>query len=198
MDQQSAPPPAPSAPLARTSNPGQATGIIGVILAFVGLAPFGLILAIISTVQSKKVKAPTMLGIIGIVINAIAVVVLAFLIIIISTHYSGIQETAKNADSKNAAGTVAKLAESYYAAHHSYPQSVSDFEKESGLSLTKTRIHITAIPPTDNSTIMYRACGLAGAQIIYFSSVNNIPVSSYLGDGDATSCNANQPINKTA
>jgi len=197
MDQQSVLPPAPSVP-ARTPNPGQASGIIGVILAFVGLAPFGLILAIISTVQSKKAKAPTTLGIIGIVINAIAVFVLAFLIIIISTHYSGIQETAKNADSKNAASTVAKLAESYYAAHHSYPQSVGDFEKESGTSLAVTRIHVTAIPPTDNSTIMYRACGLAGAQIIYFSSVDNIPVSSYLGDGDAASCSAKQPINKTA
>ena len=197
MEQQ---PTSPAAPAESTAvnNPGQATGIIGVILAFVGLAPFGLILSIISTVQSKKAGASIVLGIIGVVINAIAVFVLAFLILIISTHYSGIQETAKNADSKTAAGTVAKLAESYYAAHHSYPQSVSDFEKESGSSLAKTRIHVTATPPTDNSTVMYRSCGLAGAQIIYFSSVENIPVSSYLGDADAATCNASQPINKTA
>lgn len=190
--------PSPESAAARTINPGQATAIVGLILAFVGLAPFGLVLAIISTVQSKKASASPMLGIIGIVINAIAVFVLAFLIVIISTHYSGIQETAKNADAKHAAGTVAKLAENYYAAHHSYPQSVSDFEKESGSSLEKTRIHVTAVPPTDNNTVMYRACGLAGAQIIYFSSDQNIPISSYLGDGDAVTCSANQPINKTA
>jgi len=184
--------------VARTINPGQATAIIGLILAFVGLAPFGLVLAIVSTVQSKKAGASTALGAIGIVINAIAVFVLAFLVVIISTHYAGIQETAKNADAKHAAGTVAKLAENYYAAHHSYPQSVSDFEKESGSSLEKTRIHVTAVPPTDNNTVMYRACGLAGAQIIYFSSDQNIPISSYLGDGDAATCSADQPINKTA
>lgn len=184
--------------VARTINPGQATAIIGLILAFVGLAPFGLVLAIVSTVQSKKAGASTALGAIGIVINAIAVFVLAFLVVIISTHYAGIQETAKNADAKHAAGTVAKLAENYYAAHHSYPQSVSDFEKESGSSLENTRIHVTAVPPTDNNTVMYRACGLAGAQIIYFSSDQNIPISSYLGDGDAATCSANQPINKTA
>ena len=197
MEQQPTPPAAPVEAVA-VSNPGQATGIIGVILAFVGLAPFGLVLSIISTVQSKKAGASTVLGVIGLVINAIAVFVLAFLILIISTHYSGIQETVKNADSKTAAGTVAKLAESYYAARHSYPQSVSDFEKESSSSLDKTRIHGTATPPTDNSTIMYRSCGLAGAQIIYFSSVDNIPVSLYLGDGDAATCSASQPINKTA
>jgi Tfp pilus assembly protein PilE len=197
MDQQSASP-AASSDSARTPNPGQATGIISVILAFVGLAPFGLVLAIISAIQSKKAKASTLLGIIGILINTVAVFVLAFLIIIISTHYSGIQEAAKNADSKNAAGTVAKLAESYYAAHRSYPQSVKDFEKDASSSLAKTRIHVTAVPPTDDSTIMYRACGLAGAQIIYFSSEDNLPVSSYLGDGDAVTCSANQPINKTA
>ena len=197
MEQQPTPPTAPVEAVA-VSNPGQATGIIGVILAFVGLAPFGLVLSIISTVQSKKAGASTVLGVIGLVINAVAVFVLAFLILIISTHYSGIQETAKNADSKTAAGTVAKLAESYYAAHHSYPQSVSDFEKESSSSLAKTRIHVTATPPTDDSTIMYRSFGVAGAQIIYFSSVDNIPVSSYLGDGDAATCSASQPINKTA
>jgi len=197
MDQQSAPSTA-SSDSARTPNPGQATGIIGVILAFLGLAPFGFVLAIISFIQSKKAKAPTALGIIGIIINTVAVFVLTFLVIIISTQYAGIQEAAKNADAKHAAGTVTKLAESYYAAHRSYPQSVSDFEKDPSSSLTKTRIHVTAVPPTDDNTIMYRACGLAGAQIIYFSSENNLPVSSYLGDGDATTCSANQPINKTA
>jgi hypothetical protein len=197
MDQQSVSPVAPSAS-AQTPNPGQAAGIIGVILAFIGLAPFGLILAIISTVQSKKAKASTTLGLIGIIINTVAVFVLAFLVIIISTQYAGIQETAKNADAKHAAGTVTKLAESYYGAHHSYPQAISDFEKDSSSSLSKTRIHVTAVPPTDDNTIMYRACGLAGAQIIYFSAENNLPVSSYLGDGDAASCSANQPINKTA
>ena len=197
MDQQSVSPDA-LGDSARTPNPGQATGIIGVVLAFVALAPFGLVLAIISTVQSKKAKAPIALGLIGIIINTVAVFVLAFLVIIISTQYAGIQETAKNADAKHAAGTVTKLAESYYAAHRSYPQSVSDFEKDSSSSLTKTRIHVTAVPPTDDNTIMYRACGLTGAQIIYFSSTDNLPVSSYLGDGDTASCSANQPINKTA
>jgi len=197
MDQQSAPSVA-SSDSARTPNPGQATGIIGVILAFLGLAPFGFVLAIISFVQSKKAKAPTTLGLIGIIINTVAVFVLAFLVVIISTQYAGIQETAKNADAKHAAGTVTKLAESYYAAHRSYPQSVSDFEKDSSSSLNKTRIHVTAVPPTDDNTIMYRACGLTGAQIIYFSIEDNLPVSSYLGEGDAASCSANQPINKTA
>jgi hypothetical protein len=38
-------------------NPGQVTGIIGIVLAFIGIVPIGLILSIISTVQSSKARA---------------------------------------------------------------------------------------------------------------------------------------------
>lgn len=68
-------------------NPGQATGIISLLLAFVGLAPFGLVLSIISTVQSRKAKVSTLLGVMGICINMVAVLTMAFLItIFVTTH----------------------------------------------------------------------------------------------------------------
>lgn len=60
-------------------NPGQAAGIISLILAFVGLVPFGLTLSIISTVQSRKANMSAMLGIMGIIINTIAALTMVFL-----------------------------------------------------------------------------------------------------------------------
>ena len=64
MDQQpiqtqSAPPADPGAHYQMpATNPGQTTGIIGLIFAFIGLAPIGLILSIVSTVQNNIQNLP--------------------------------------------------------------------------------------------------------------------------------------------
>lgn len=178
-------------------NPGQATGIISLILAFVGLAPFGLVLSIISTIQSKKAKASPVLGIIGIVINAIAVLVLAFLILVVSISYSGIQQRAKESSLQTTADSVARNAEAYYASYGSYPQTINDFKKKQETNLNSVGLPVTSTPPTDGSSIMYKACGDAGAEVEYFSTTANIPYVMYLGDGSLESCSGKQPINTT-
>lgn len=169
-------------------NPGQATGIISLILAFVGLAPFGLILSIISTVQSKKAKASTVLGVIGIVINAIAVLTFIFLILVISISYQGIHNRDKVSAATADAAFVAKHAEAYRAFYGSYPQTISDFQKRQDLRIDTLDLPVTSTAPTDSSSIMYKACGDDGAVVEYFSATQNIPVTSYLGDGNAVSC----------
>lgn len=72
-------------------NPGQATGIISLLLAFVGLAPFGLVLSIISTVQSRKENMSALLGVMGIGINLVAILTMAFLITIFVTTHTHLQ-----------------------------------------------------------------------------------------------------------
>lgn len=67
---------------ADTYNPGQAAGIISLLLGFVGLAPFGLVLSIISTVQSRRAGMTTVLGIMGVVINMVALLTVTFLILV--------------------------------------------------------------------------------------------------------------------
>jgi len=191
-EQPPAPPLTPPAPLPPANqpapNPGQATGIISLILAFVGLAPFGLVLSIISTVQSKKAKASTVLGVIGIVINLVAVLTFIFLILVISISYQGAQSRTKEASARSHAAILTQHAEAYYAAHQAYPQSISDFNKDHASSLTGTSFNVTSVAPTDTNSVMYKPCGLTGAEIVYFSSTQNIPVTSYLGDGNAVSC----------
>lgn len=63
-------------------NPGQAAGIISLLLAFVGLAPFGLVLSIISTFQSRKANMPVTLGVMSIVINTVAVLTMMYIILV--------------------------------------------------------------------------------------------------------------------
>lgn len=82
---------APDVPIQQSDNPGQATGIIAIILSFVGLAPFGIVLSVISTVQSKRAKASPTLGVIGIVINTVAMLTLAFLIVVFSMSHAEMQ-----------------------------------------------------------------------------------------------------------
>lgn len=57
------------------NNPGDTLGIIGVILPFLSLALVGIILSILSYKKSKEANMPTTLGTIGIVINAICLVI---------------------------------------------------------------------------------------------------------------------------
>lgn len=75
----------------RPFNPGQATGIISLILAFVGLVPFGLVLSIMSAVQSRKAKMSAMLGVMGIVINTVAALTMIFLYSVFVLSHTGIR-----------------------------------------------------------------------------------------------------------
>lgn len=72
-------------------NPGQAAGIISLILAFVGLVPFGLVLSIMSTIQSRKAKMSAVLGVMGIIINTIAALTMIFLYSVFVLSHTGLK-----------------------------------------------------------------------------------------------------------
>ena len=75
----------------RPFNPGQAAGIISLILAFVGLVLFGLVLSIMSTVQSRKAKKSAILGIMGIAINTVAALTMIFLYSVFVLSHTGLR-----------------------------------------------------------------------------------------------------------
>jgi Tfp pilus assembly protein PilE len=193
MDQQpiqtqSAPPADPGAHYQMpATNPGQTTGIIGLIFAFIGLAPIGLILSIVSTVQSSKGKASKALGIIGIVLNAIGMFVMAFFALIVLASYSNISERAADSEAQSAAMVVTRKAETYYAEHGNYPQQISDFARYDSSRLDSELVVVSG-GALEGSEVSYHACGATGAQVAYLKSSSTIPITTYLGTGSRTSC----------
>lgn len=198
MDQQPIPPKSPSssAPAAAPdahyqmppTNPGQTTGIIGLVLPFLGLSLIGLVLSIISTVQSAKANQPKALGIVGIVVNAIGMVVIAFLLLVIVTaaSFTNIQERAIDSETKTSAIMVRKHAEAYYQEKGHYPASMREIVLTIETSLPDTRlVEGTA---TTTKEVSYRPCGSDGAVIQYLQSASVVPVSLYLGAGSVETC----------
>ncbi|MGB4957322.1 MAG: hypothetical protein WBO49_02655 [Candidatus Saccharimonas sp.] len=59
-------------------EPGQLSGVIGFMFAFMGLGPIGLILSIISTLRSRPKSGARILGIIGIIFNILTCLALLF------------------------------------------------------------------------------------------------------------------------
>lgn len=205
MNQQPPSPPAPIPPAQHgetivngapvVHNPGQATGIIGLVLAFAGLAPIGLVLSIISTVQSQKVKASSILGILGIVFNSIAVAVFAFLIFVFlifarqdSVMYGFSEDHQTNNQAQDAAQVVSRNAKTYNSFYDKFPQAISDFEVQKETSLTGVEADVIATPPSDMSSVQYKACGKSGAKVAYMNNADYKISVIYLGDGNSETC----------
>lgn len=182
-------PGAPQYVPASTEVPGQTTGIIGLVLVFVGLAPIGLILSIISVVQASKGRASKALGIVGIVLNALAILLIGlWLALVVFATYFGIQERAKESLNTSAVSTISRNAEAYYAKDGKYPQKVQDFAKYPESTLSIESVTLTDMTPRDSTTIMYRSCADTGAEIAYYSDDKEAPVSRYLGSGSESTC----------
>lgn len=205
MKQQPPIPPAPIPPVqhGKTSvdgapvayNPGQATGIIGLVLAFAGLAPIGLVLSIISTVQSKKAKASSILGVLGIVFNGVAVAVFTFLIAIFviaasqdPSIFNFSEGSQSNSQAQDTAQVVSRNAKIYNSYYDKFPQTINDFEIQKETSLTGVETDVIAMTPTDTQSVQYKACGKSGAKIAYMTSVDDELNVIYLGDGNAETC----------
>ncbi len=66
---------------------GHATGVTGIILAFLGLGPIGLIFSLISTIQLARAGASKTLSVLGIVFNLLSIMMLGFFaLVILSTR----------------------------------------------------------------------------------------------------------------
>lgn len=200
MDQQPTPPQAPLPPAANQpaaagahynmpqTNPGQTIGIIGLIFAFVGLAPIGLVLSIISTVKSSSASSSKSLGIVGIILNALGIVLLGFFFfVIVLSAYSGIQYRAEDSATQSNATIVAKHAEAYYAQSGNYPQTIADFERYETSRIDEP-INVIAQGPTTTSEVQYKACGITGAKVAYLKTSSTVPVVMFIGSGSSTTC----------
>jgi len=60
------------------NEPGQLSGVIGFMFAFMGLGPVGLVLSITSTLKSRPKSDTRLLGIIGIIFNTLTCLALLF------------------------------------------------------------------------------------------------------------------------
>ena len=169
-------------------NPGQTNGIIGMILPFVGLSPIGLVFSIISTLQSGKANTSRTLGIIGIVFNAVGIVVSLFFLLVIAsviaTSGTDIKEQMLDSVAQARAYEVRQHAEEYYAKHGSYPAT------SEALTTMTDDPTLTIVPrPTANrNNIGYAPCGSDGASVEYLKHSSTVPIVLYLGTGSATTC----------
>ncbi len=180
-------PPAPGpAPLPH-ANPGKVTGIIGIVLSFLFLAPIGLILSIVSTVQSHKARQSTVLGVVGIVLNALGMITGLILFAITIVAYSGVQDRAATSASQSAANVIVKRAEAHYTILSTYPESLSDFGVGAPESKLENPGHGTRYidgTPSSQDEIGYKRCSADGAQVYYLDRASsNLKV---IGLGDAS------------
>lgn len=160
-------------------NPGLVFGIIGIVLSFIFLAPIGLVLSIIGTVKSHKAQTSAAVSIIGIVLNALALIGGVFFLFITLAAYSGVQQRAKDVTVETNAHSVVAHAEQYYAEKGSYPASAAEL---AAYDSSASGYSIVAENPTSSSTIQYVACGQDGGQVLYLlpstSSVDIYPVGN--------------------
>ncbi len=113
-----APQPSPGyasgAPVA-TENPGKTLGIVSIVLSVLLLWIVGLPLGIVSIVKSNKAKASPLLGIIGTVLNVLAIggsiVVFAIVASILMTATKGIQDKAAQRSASNSTAESSAVAD---------------------------------------------------------------------------------------
>lgn len=165
------PTPPPTGPTQHSSD-GQTLGIIGLILGLLALWPVGLPLSIASVVKAQKVQGSKVVGIVGIVFNALSVLVSLIIITIALVAYNGIQQRAHASVAQAGANVVAKKAEAYATidAAGSYPATIEDFAKYPESKLIQDDYTVTAVPPVDEKTIMYKQCDAQSAQVTYYDT----------------------------
>ncbi len=151
-------------------NPGQTMGIIGLVLAFVGLAPIGLVLSIISLVQSGKAQASKTLGIIGTILNSLEIIA-GVILILLFTGLLAIASLEPADDARLRLITYAieidDKAKAYKEQEGDYPLAISDFAKYPQSRLTNTEYTVVDKDPTGTHMLKYQRCSKTGAQVTY-------------------------------
>lgn len=180
-------------PTASQTDPGKTLGIVGFIMAFVGLQVVGLILSIVGYDKSKKAGHKNGLAFAGIILNGIATLLVVILLPIITiVAYNGITIKAKTSTGLSAAHEVVLAAESYDADNGGYPGNLSQLKGESTFidSTVKQSSAVITSPPSVSSTIEFYTCGLSGNKIGYWDYANNNVIYVYSGvANDSSTCN---------
>lgn len=184
-----APPPARSS---ASEAPGLVIGVIGLVMPFLFLSAIGLVLSIISTVQAAKAKSSKVIGIVGVVLNAIGLIITTcFIVALTLAIIAKDNEDTRAAETQNnsfMAKQIAHKAEVFRRVAGVYPMDLRDFEAVPYSSLEDLPVDVTETTPTDSSTFMYRACGQRGAEVAYFDTTTEKVVYRYIGDGSAKTC----------
>lgn len=89
-------------------NPGKTLGIVSIVLGALMIWIVGLPLGIVSIVKSRKAQASPMLGIIGTILNALAIIGSIILVMLVVMAYGGLKESAKEVQ-QEATSNQAKL-----------------------------------------------------------------------------------------
>jgi hypothetical protein len=180
-------------------DPGHTLGVVGFVLAFVGLGIIGLVLSIIGFNKSKEVGIKNGLAYAGIWLNSISIVVFSLILVAITiTSYVGVTARANTATSQSNALTVQQYAEVYYAENTKYPARMADFtigtipsmDMPSNISLLNTGT--TRLDKSNGlTTIWYQYAGDAnaptGGRIMYWDYTDGKVSTNVTYVGDATS-----------
>lgn len=138
------------------SDPGKGLAIASLILWFFGLAPIGLICAIISRSKTYKAGLPSAtLATVGIVLNAITSIIL-FLIVpmLVITTYSGIQMKARDSKRKSDIVSIQTQLEVFFSTKAYYP-SLEDLNDPTWRSTNMSSLDPTALSdPSGSSTVL--------------------------------------------
>lgn len=111
----------------KTEDPGHAMSIVSIVLPFLGLSLIGLILSIVAHSKSKKAGFKNTLAIIGIILNAIFLVLgTIWLIIVIFVASSGLTNATNDTEAMKDINNQYAQLESFYFTNKYYPASLSE------------------------------------------------------------------------
>lgn len=183
-------------------NPGQVLGIVSIVLAlFFPLV--GLILGFVSRSKSKAAGASPKLGTIGIIVNAVLMVLslLVFILFFVIGFAAVSQEAANSSTSQGSFGEsslqtseeptldeqaaiVSEQAEAYKAQAGDYPKRVSAFEDYPESTLPDT-FYVNGSLYT-NTSVTYIYCAANAAQVLYLGATEEDKIITPLGTASAT------------
>ena len=181
-------PPASQPPTAL--DPGKTLGIVGFIMAFIGLQLVGLILSIVGFNKSKNAGFKNSLAFVGIILNgvflALAIIIIPIIVLSIFVSYNGISERANTSAAQSSAAQVAKNAELYAADNGTYPTTFSQISNKVGSGITFSKKAITSEPPYV-STVEFSTCGTSGNKIGYWDYQQKTTLYTYAGTASKSS-----------
>lgn len=177
-----------------TKKQGKAVTVVGFLLAFVGLAPIGLILSAVGRSKSKKANQKNGLAIAGIILNAIVLVLMLGVGYLYFSKYFELRKYTLEA--KSNAEIVENYASEFNNFKESFPNELSDFEEGTidGKPLSDYVVLTDSIDKDDaKNSIIYQYTGdkktATGARVIYFDYQKDQQSEDiiYLGDADESS-----------
>lgn len=174
-------------PTQPTTTPGKVMGIVGFILAFVGLGLIGLILSIIATMKAKKAGIKNRLAFAGIILNAVSMIVTTIIAILFSltlVSFNGVTTKANTSLNRSNASTVANAADAYYAENYTYP-ALGNLD-DSFVTIPSNIIVTSAAPSSANPSKITYISEDSGYCIQYWDGTNNsIATASKAGTGES-------------